>query len=69
MRPPTHIQDCSLRDDALNPQETGGPRKFRGQVGWGWGHPRVDRGLGRRYGMWNSQKVDGGNKKWSIKIN
>ena len=25
---------CSFRDDAPNPQETGGPRQFRGQVGW-----------------------------------
>ena len=31
---------CSFRDDAPNPQETGGPREFRGQVGWG--HPRGD---------------------------
>ena len=25
---------CSFRDDAPNPQETGGPREFRGQLGW-----------------------------------
>jgi len=25
----------SVREDALNPQETRGPRKFRGLVGWG----------------------------------
>jgi hypothetical protein len=24
----------SFRDDAPNPQETGGPREFRGQVEW-----------------------------------
>jgi hypothetical protein len=24
---------CSFRDDATKPQETGGPREFRGQVG------------------------------------
>jgi hypothetical protein len=23
--------------------------------------------VGRRYGMWNSQKMDGGNKIWSVK--
>jgi hypothetical protein len=25
---------CSFRDDAPDPQETGGPREFRGQMGW-----------------------------------
>ena len=30
---------CSFRDDAPNPQETGGPKEFRGQMGLGWGHP------------------------------
>jgi hypothetical protein len=49
---------CSFGDDAPNLQETGGPREFRGQVGWG---------VGKRYGMWNSWKVDGGNKIWSLK--
>jgi hypothetical protein len=51
---------CSSRDDAPNPQETGGSREFRGHVGWGleasmwrWG------GVGRRCGMWSSQKVVG----------
>jgi hypothetical protein len=30
--------------------------------GWGW------KGVGRRYGMWNSQRVDQeGDKIWSIK--
>ena len=28
---------CSFRDDSPNPQETGGPREVRGQVGWGVG--------------------------------
>jgi hypothetical protein len=33
-----------------------------------WGHPGGDRGLGRRYGMWNSWRVDEeGNKIWSVK--
>ena len=41
---------CSLRDDAPNPQVTGGPREFRGQVVWR---------MGRRYGMWSSRRVDG----------
>jgi hypothetical protein len=32
------------------------------EIRWdgGWGHPRGDRRVGRRYGMWNSLKVDGG---------
>jgi hypothetical protein len=58
----------SFRDDAPNPQETGSPREFRGQEGWGWGHPHGE-GVERRCGMWNS-RVDGGgggNKIWSIK--
>jgi hypothetical protein len=41
-------EDCqglgSIRDDAPNPQETGDPREFRGQVGWGWGiHVEIGR--------------------------
>jgi hypothetical protein len=31
-------------------------RWYRGAV---WRHPHGDRGVGRRYGMWNSQRVDG----------
>ena len=31
---------CSLRDIAPNLQETGDPREFRGQLGWG--HPHED---------------------------
>jgi len=59
----------SVREDAPNPQETEGPRKFRGLAGWvEWWHPSGDKELGRRYGMWNSWKVDReGNKIWSVK--
>ena len=28
---------CSFRCDVPNPQETGGPKEFRGQVAWGIG--------------------------------
>jgi hypothetical protein len=77
MRPPTQFSRglldlCSFRDDAPNHQETGGPREFRGQVGWGWEHPRGD-GVGQGegwYGTWNSRRVDGGgagNGMWSVK--
>jgi hypothetical protein len=34
----------------------------------GWGYPHGDRGAGRRYGMWNPQRVDQEeNKIWSVK--
>jgi hypothetical protein len=70
MRPSSGLG--SVRDDAPNPQGTGGSRKFRGLVGWsgvgGWGHPTGDTGVGRRYGMWNSQRVgQEENKIWSLK--
>jgi hypothetical protein len=34
------------------------------EVRWGewWGQPGGDRGVGRRYGIWNSWRVDGGIK-------
>jgi hypothetical protein len=33
-----------------------------------WGHPTGDREVGRRYGIWNSQRVDWKRKKiWSVK--
>jgi hypothetical protein len=43
---------CLFRDDAPNPEETGGPRKFRGQVGeiGDWGHPCRD-GVGWEGGV------------------
>jgi hypothetical protein len=35
-----------------------------------WGHPRGDKGVRRRYQMWNCQKVDWkGNEIWSISNN
>jgi hypothetical protein len=51
---------CSFRDDVPNPQETGGARVFRVQMGW-----RVEASMwklgvvGRKYGMWNSWRVGG----------
>jgi hypothetical protein len=52
---PQHTYSRGLLYDAPNPQETGGPREFRGQVGWkgtstwrrGWG----DRGDGMGVGV------------------
>ena len=51
---------CSFRDDAPNTQETGGPREFRGQVWWGVRASKWRLGeVGRRCGMWSSQRLDG----------
>jgi hypothetical protein len=37
-------------------------------VGWGWVYLHGDREVGRRYGMWNSGRVDWeGSKIWSLK--
>jgi hypothetical protein len=59
---------CSFRDDEPNPQETGGSRVFRGQVGWVVvGASTLRQGLGRRCGMWSSWSVDGGGGIWSVK--
>ena len=63
----------SVREDASNPQETGDPREFRGLVEWRVREGDVGafswiQGLRRRYGTWNSQRVDQeGNKIWIVK--
>jgi hypothetical protein len=50
-----------------NPQETGGPREFRGQMGWRVGASMWIWGImGRRYGMWNSWRGEGRGSKWNI---
>jgi hypothetical protein len=41
----------SFRDDAPNPQETGGLGEYSSQV-------HMETGIGRRYGIWNSLRVD-----------
>ena len=66
MRPPTYIQQRTAGSVFI--QATGGPREFRGQVGLEVGAPIWRQGeVGRRYGMWNGQRVDGeGNKIWSV---
>ena len=44
---------------APNPQETGGPGEFRGQVRWGlWGHPHGDRWGGQE--VWDVEQSEGG---------
>jgi hypothetical protein len=37
---------CSFRDNAPNPEETGGPREFSGQVWWGNRSIHMETGLG-----------------------
>jgi hypothetical protein len=39
------------------------PGSLEVRWGGGWGHSHGDRGVGRRYGMWNSQRVNGGGDK------
>jgi hypothetical protein len=57
-----------VREHTPNPQETGGPRVFRGLVrgggGVGVGTSHGNSGVRRSYVMWNSGSVDrsGGNK-------
>jgi hypothetical protein len=52
----------------LTPQETGGPREFRGQVRCGEDDKDilVEKGIRRRYGMWNSQRLDDGGIKSGV---
>jgi hypothetical protein len=48
--------------------KTWGPREWGCLVGWWWGHVLETREVGRRYGMWNSQRVDqNGDKVWTVK--
>jgi hypothetical protein len=55
--------------DLTNPQEAGGPREFRGQVSWGWGHPHGDRiGWGGSVGYGAVRGWRGaGHGIWSVK--
>jgi hypothetical protein len=63
----------SVRDDALNPQETGSPGELEvwwGGQGWRGGDILVETGGKRRYGMWNSLRVEWErNKIWSVRKN
>jgi hypothetical protein len=43
----------SVREDAPNPQETGGPREFRVLVGFGWVCVCVDSGQGEGEEVWD----------------
>jgi hypothetical protein len=54
----------SVREDEPSPQETGGPREWGALVVWrlgsresSWRWETRGRGSGRRYGIWNSQRV------------
>ena len=58
-----------LREDAPNPQETGGPREFRGLLGCGW---EVGTSLWRQGGekVFDVEESEGGwcvgNKIWTV---
>jgi hypothetical protein len=60
---------CSFRNDAPSPQETGGPREFRGQVGWGVGNIHLETGVwGGGMGCGTVRGLmGGGNKKKECK--
>jgi len=64
----------SVREDAPDPKETRGPRKFRGLVGW-WGRDILvetqgSGGQGGSMGCGTVGQVDQeGNKIWSLKVN
>jgi hypothetical protein len=56
-----------FRDDAPNPQETGGPREFRGQVGWEVGASTWRQGCGEE--MWDVEQLEdgwGGRGEWNM---
>jgi hypothetical protein len=44
---------CSFRGDVPNPQETGGPREFRGQVWWKGGDIHMETG------EWDVEQFEG----------
>ena len=47
----------SVREDESNPQETEGPRNWKGLIMWGWGHPRRD---GQGEEVWDMEQPEGG---------
>jgi hypothetical protein len=75
MSPPTNTQQRtdslgSVRGDSPNIKETGGPRELGGLVGWegtGGGDILMERESGRRYGVWNTWRMDHeGENIWKI---
>ena len=49
----------SVREDSPNPQETGGPREFRGQVGWGLWGVYILMKTGHREEVWDVEQLEG----------
>ena len=49
---------CSFRDDALNSQETGSPKEFKGQTGWEVGASTWK--LRSREEVWDVEQSKGG---------
>jgi hypothetical protein len=69
MRPNTHtVEDFRVCVHSemmhLTLQRLEAPGSFRGLVGWavGAGDILLETGVGRKYGMWNSWRMDEGNK-------
>ena len=58
----------SVREDAPNAQETGGPRVFRDLVGWGVGSVDILMEIGRGVKVWDVEQLEGksGGKIWSV---
>jgi hypothetical protein len=48
----------SVREDAPNPQKTGGPREFRGLVGWGQGVGISSWKQGDREEVWDVEQLE-----------
>ena len=48
----------TFRGDVPNPQETGGPREFRGQMEWGVGTSMWIQGGGEE--VWDMEQSEGG---------
>jgi hypothetical protein len=50
----------SVREDAPNPQETGGPKEFRGLMQWGWGVETSSWRQGAGEEVWGEELSEGG---------
>jgi hypothetical protein len=50
----------SVKEDAANPQETGGPREFRGLAGWGVGGRDILMETGGGEEVWDVKQSEGG---------
>jgi hypothetical protein len=67
-----HVEGCQVCVHSemmhLTLKRLRAPGSLEVRWGRGWGHPRGDREMERRYGMWISRRMEGGNKIWSVKL-